>query len=228
MSKYIILSILSILLAGCSTSNQTINIQQKPKLQIPKKIEPIVRKKGTLYTRRGPSLFSDKKDLQVGDIIQVEIQEGLSNSSKDNIKSSKDSSTGINGGTTTAPNSGNLAKKINSITNIGFKAGTKNSFSGKVETSNDEEYTTTISAIITQIYQNGNYFIEGSKEMLINGQKQIIQISGIIRPYDLTPDNKIYSYQLANLKILYNKAGTEMQSLKKPWGSKLIETISPF
>ena len=232
MSKYIILPILSILFVGCSSSNQTIDIQQKPKLQVPKKIEPIVRKKGSLYTRRGPSLFSDKKDLQVGDIIQVEIQEGLSNSSKDNIKSSKNSTTGIGMGLFSSPRkdtmAGTITSELNKVTNIGFNSSTGNSFNGKAETTNDEEFTTTISAIITQIYQNGNYFIEGSKEMLINGQKQIIKISGLIRPYDITPENSIYSSQLANLKVLYDKKGEEMDSIKKPWGSRAIESIWPF
>ena len=55
-----------------------------------------------------------------------------------------------------------------------------------------------------------------------------MKISGIIRPYDITPDNSINSSQIANLKILYNKAGEEMESIQKPWGSKILESISPF
>ena len=43
----------------------------------------------------------------------------------------------------------------------------------------------TISAIIEETYQNGNYYIKGSKEMLIEGQKQKIIVSGVIRPYDI-------------------------------------------
>ena len=64
--------------------------------------------------------------------------------------------------------------------------------------------------------------------MLINGEKQTIKISGVIRPYDISPENTVYSYQLANLKILYDKDGEDVNSLKKGWGTILIESISPF
>ena len=67
-----------------------------------------------------------------------------------------------------------------------------------------------------------------SKEMLINGQKQNIKISGVIRPYDISPDNTVNSNQLANLKILYIKDGEENDALEKPWGTKIIESIWPF
>lgn len=48
---------------------------------------------------------------------------------------------------------------------------------------------------------NGNYFIEGSRELLINGEKQIIQLSGVIRPYDIGQDNTIDSRYIADAKI---------------------------
>ena len=52
-------------------------------------------------------------------------------------------------------------------------------------------FETTISAIIEETYQNGNYYIKGRKEMLIEGQKQNIVVSGVIRPYDITSNNSI-------------------------------------
>jgi flagellar L-ring protein precursor FlgH len=30
--------------------------------------------------------------------------------------------------------------------------------------------------------ENGNYFIEGGREILINGEKQIMRLTGVIRP----------------------------------------------
>jgi len=64
--------------------------------------------------------------------------------------------------------------------------------------------------------------------MLIDGQKQEIMISGVIRPYDISPDNSILSSQIANLKVLYKKEGEDANNLKKAWGTKLLETIWPF
>ena len=59
-------------------------------------------------------------------------------------------------------------------------------------------------------------------------QKQKIAISGIIRPYDISPTNTVLSSQIANLKILYKKDGDDSNSLEKSWGTKFIEAIWPF
>ena len=92
----------------------------------------------------------------------------------------------------------------------------------------DETFETTISAIIEETYQNGNYYIKGKKEMLIEGQKQNIIISGVIRPYDITSDNSINSSQIANLKLLYEKDGVESEILETPWGLRFMRAIWPF
>ncbi len=231
-ANLILIIFISFFIVGC-TQKQEVIMDTKPQLQVVKKVEPIQKKKGTLYSRKGASLFADKKDLQVGDIIQVLVEETLTNDSEIEKTTSKSNTTGINGGlfspapTTTSGTTSKL-NRLNGLLGIGFNASSGNNFTGSAESTVDEEFTTTVSAIIEQTYQNGNYFIRGTKEMLINGQKQTMKISGVIRPYDISPDNTIYSYQLANLKILYSRNGDEMDALEKPWGSKVLESISPF
>ncbi|EQC2553550.1 flagellar basal body L-ring protein FlgH, partial [Campylobacter coli] len=94
--------------------------------------------------------------------------------------------------------------------------------------SRNESFNTTISTRVIKILSNGNYFIEGSRELLINGEKQIIQLSGVIRPYDIGQDNTIDSRYIADAKILYKTEGEVDRSTRKPWGSKVIEAIWPF
>jgi len=231
--KLLISAFLTILLfTGCATK-QKIDVDTTPKMQVPKQVEPTIKRKGALYSRRGASLFADKKDLQVGDIIQILIAETLTNDSTNERDLSKTNSGSFGGGVFTAPGTASggptrIAKKLNNTLGMGFSSSSTSNFSGSAETKVDEEFTTTISAIIEQTYQNGNYFIKGSKEMLINGEKQNIKISGVIRPYDITPENTVNSSQLANLKILYAKDGEDSNALKKGWGTKLIEALSPF
>ena len=221
-------SLLSVFFIGCG--KQEIDIDKMPEMQMAKILPPVKKKKGSLYSRKGASLFSDKKDLQIGDIIQVLIQETLTNDSTDTRKTSKSNSSSLGGGVFSVPQ-GPLTGAVNNLNKTlgaGFTSTTANTFKGASSSSADEEFTTTISAIIEQTYQNGNYFIKGSKEMLINGQKQDIKISGVIRPYDISPENTVFSYQLANLKVLYEKDGEEIDSLSKGWGTKIVETIWPF
>jgi flagellar L-ring protein precursor FlgH len=232
--KHNILGILIILFfAACASKEElTINLDKKPLEQIVLKQQPARENfSGSLYSRQGASLFADKKDLQIGDIIQVNILETLTNDSKNTRSLSKNNNTGLGGGILTSTGANNLtrgANKFNANLGIGFNTNTTNTFSGSTSANYDEEFETIISAIITQIYQNGNYSIKGEKEILINKQKQKMSVSGVIRPYDISPENSVSSAQIANLKILYMKAGDETDSLNKGWGSTILESIWPF
>jgi flagellar L-ring protein precursor FlgH len=233
----IFLAFIVFLFVGCSDKQQQIDLDTKPENQYPKKMQQKETKnyKGTLYSRKGASLFADKKDLQIGDILQVNVSETLTNDSKNTRALTKTNDTSLGGGLLTpldgVTNSEGTARRINKAKNalgVGFNSNSSNTFSGSATSKFDEEFETVISVVITQVYQNGNYFIKGSKEMLINNEKQAIAISGVIRPYDITPDNTISSAQIANLKILFEKEGDEADSVEKPWGSSLIESIWPF
>ncbi|WP_320035187.1 flagellar basal body L-ring protein FlgH [Halarcobacter sp.] len=229
--KYIFLSLIPFLFIGCVTQNPDIEFT-KPKEQIPKE-QPVFRKnKGSLYSIKGPSLFADKKDLQVGDILQVEIDESLSSNTNNKRETSSDRTNSFGGGVARAGTEGGfaekLANKLNPITDIGFETNSSTDNSGEVKTKLSEDFATTVSAIIQEVYQNGNYFIKATKEMLIDGQKQSLTLTGVIRPYDITADNSVSSSQIANLKILYSKDGEEQNVMRTPWGLSIIQMFWPF
>ncbi|MAD42733.1 MAG: flagellar biosynthesis protein FlgH [Arcobacter sp.] len=235
MKNSILLVAITLLFTACGVlPKQEINFT-KPKIQIPKKTPAPKNNKGSLYSMQGASLFADKKDLQVGDIIQINISESLSadTNNKRELTSTRDNDLGggILAGTGTNVLGGtvnSLADKLNGTLGVGFTTNSSSSDKGAVKTQLDETFETVISAIIEQTYQNGNYFIKGSKELLIDGQKQEIIISGVIRPYDITSDNTVSSSQMANLKVLYDKEGQEADILETPWGTKIFRVIWPF
>jgi flagellar L-ring protein precursor FlgH len=236
INKYLLSLAIITLFASCSSkvAVPSIKFNQKSKFQIPKEDKKTQNKKqkGSLFTTSGSSLFADKKDLQTGDIIQVEISERVDSKTKNSRKLSKNTNVNFQGPEVTSKNStgfvGSAKKFANKFLTFGIKGGSKNSFDGKSESKVSEKFITVISAVIEEAYQNGNYYIKGTKEMLIDGQKQVIVISGVIRPYDITPDNRIKSSQIANLKLLYQKDGDEKDAITKPWGSRIIDKVWPF
>ncbi len=233
-SKYLILIILPILLTGC-VEQPEIKFE-KPTLQVPKTQPVVQKKKGSLYSMRGPSLFADKKDLQIGDIIQVRISESLNSNTKNKREISSDRNANLGGGLISqmdanvplASSVKKYADKFNSYAGVNFGTESTSSNTGEVKTNLSETFSTNVSAIIEETYQNGNYLIRGTKEMLIDGQKQSLVLSGVIRPYDITPENSVSSSQVANLKILYIKDGEEQDVMKVPWGMRIIKTFCPF
>ena len=234
MKLVIYISLTSLLFLGCASQEPDIHFE-KPEIQIPKKAPEVKKNKGSLYSMQGTSLFADKKDLQIGEIIQIVINEDLTSKSNNKRELSSNRKTNLGGGVFAATGNNTLGETTEGLTNkanrnLGVNFGTESSSAdkGSVKTQFDETFETTISAIIEETYQNGNYYIKGKKEMLIEGQKQNVIISGVIRPYDISSDNSINSSQIANLKLLYEKDGTESDILETPWGTKIIRSIWPF
>jgi len=224
-----------LVLAGCSVHPADPKISMKAPVYVdetPSKVnETMAPNPGSLFGQGDNPLFSDLKAMHLNDVVTVTITEKTAQSSTGKKALTKQSSDSLGAGITTAAGGGVLgavAKNLNEVGNIGFTTGSNNSFTGNGSNTRNETFTTTISARIIKILNNGHYFIEGSRELLINGEKQIIQVSGVIRPYDIDKNNNIDSKYIADAKILYKTEGDIDQTTTKPWGAKFMETIWPF
>ena len=221
-------------LLGCSVHPADPKISMQAPVYVdetPSRVsENISSNPGSLFGQGDNPLFADLKAMHINDVVTVTISETTIQSSTGKKTLSKQSSDNLGAGVTTAGGGivGNVSRQVNNLGNIGFTSGSNNSFTGSGTNTRNESFTTTISARIIKILSNGNYFIEGSRELLINGDKQIIQVSGVIRPYDIDQYNNIDSKYIAEAKILYKTEGDIDQTNTKPWGSKFMETIWPF
>ncbi len=229
--RYFFLVFLFVFL-GCGATTEP-QISMKPPAYVeelpPKQSANVDISNGSLFGKGDNPLFSDKKAMNVNDLVTVVIRETTSQSTQANRASTKNNSSNLGGGALTAGGSlGSVANTINDYSNIGFQTNSTANYSGTGTQSRSESFNTTISTRVIKILSNGNYFIEGSRELLINGEKQFIQISGVIRPYDIEQDNTIDSRYIADAKILYKTEGDVASSTKKPWGTRFFETIWPF
>jgi flagellar L-ring protein FlgH len=224
----------TLFLVGCSVHPADPKISMQAPVYVdetPSRVnENISSNPGSLFGQGDNPLFADLKAMHINDVVTVTISETTIQSSTGKKTLSKQSSDSLGAGVTTAGGGlvGNVSRQVNNLANIGFTSGSNNSFTGSGTNTRNESFTTTISARIIKILTNGNYFIEGSRELLINGDKQIIQVSGVIRPYDIDQYNNIDSKYIAEAKILYKTEGDIDQTNTKPWGSKFMETIWPF
>jgi len=220
--------LIGILFVGCSTHPVDPKIEMKPPVyveQLPPKIkQQVIVNPGSIFGQGDNPLFSDLKAMNPNDIVTVVISESIAQSSNGQKTISEVNSDKLGAGVF----SGVGGSILDKAGKIGFEAGSTNSYTGGGTNTRNESFTTTISARIIKILNNGNYFIEGNHELLVNGEKQIIQISGVIRPYDIGSQNTIDSKFIADAKIMYKTEGEIDRATEKPWGSKFIGALWPF
>jgi len=193
---------------------------------------------GSIFGQGDNPLFSDRKAMHVNDIVTVTISETAKSSNVGSKSLSETDSSALGGGlftsgsattgTGTNGSTQNLLNKANGFANAGFNADSTSSYSGKGSATKDASFTTTISARIVKVLANGNYFISGKREILIDNQKQIIQLSGVIRPYDIDQFNKISSSSISDAKIFYKTEGDTDRATQQGWGTKIVQAVWPF
>ncbi|WP_291952579.1 flagellar basal body L-ring protein FlgH [Campylobacter sp.] len=230
--KNITLSVLPLVMIGCSAAVDP-HINMKPPAYVeelaPKQNNNIQNNPGSLFGKGDNPLFSDKKAMNVNDLVTVIIKENATQNSQGSKATSKNNNVNLGGGQISTGVGLSKARDLfNDYANLGYTTTSNSQYQGTGSQTRSENFQTTVSARVIKVLANGNYFIEGSRELLINGEKQIIQLSGVIRPYDISQDNMIDSKYIADAKILYKTEGDIDKSTRKPWGTKFMETIWPF
>jgi flagellar L-ring protein FlgH len=88
---------------------------------------------------------------------------------------------------------------------------------GQGTTTRGTTLTTTVTAEVTAVLPNGNLVVQGEKAILVNSEKQIITLRGIIRPDDLSPINSVPSDRVARMEIRVNGKGVVNDAVKRPF-----------
>lgn len=224
-------------LGGCTAKLTDPEIDFKPPVyveQMPsKEQESSFTPMGSIFGQGDNPLFSDHKAMHVNDIVTVVIDEAAKSSNTGSKQLTESSNIALGGGVFSGAGAANsttqgVMNKLNGFGDVGFKSDSSTSYKGQGSAVKNATFTTTVSARIVKVLKNGNYFISGKREILVDDQKQIVQISGVIRPYDIDQNNNINSSQMSDAKILYKTEGDVDQVNQQGWGTKIIEAVWPF
>jgi flagellar L-ring protein precursor FlgH len=100
---------------------------------------------------------------------------------------------------------------------------------GQGETSRESLLTTTLSARVTHVLPNGNLVLEGTKDVMVNSERQIVTIRGVIRWNDLSPLNRVSSDRLTNLEVHVQGKGVVGDAIRRPnFLYRLLMGLLPF
>ena len=70
---------------------------------------------------------------------------------------------------------------------------------------------------MTHVLPNGYLVLEGTKDVMVNSERQIVTVRGVVRPVDLSPGNVIHSDQIAQLEIKVNGKGVVGDAIRRPF-----------
>ncbi len=222
--------IFTIFLISCAERENVVKVSTINPAIFSQKInykQPEHASEGSLWpgdnVRQG-KLFEDRKAHYLGDVITVIISEDISA-----VGSANTQVTGKNEDTYSFPYiGGKVASKWSRDWSNFVKDTRQNKFSGKGSTSRSNRMKAIISARIVEVLPNGNLRIAGKKEITINGDKQYIYITGIVRPDDIKYDNTVESKYIADMQIEYSGKGILAAKQKRGWGAKILDYLWPF
>jgi flagellar L-ring protein precursor FlgH len=167
-------------------------------------------------------LMGDRRARRINDLVTVNIVESVSASGTADANLVKN-------GTGTAGVGGlaGLDTKIPSpfdLTNL-VTATSATKYNGGGVTDRSGELSAVMTTRVTEVLGNGDLVLEGVREIAINGDRQMIVLTGVVRPSDILPNNTVLSTRLGQMSVRYFGNGLMKDSLKPGIIIRLLNKI---
>jgi len=229
MKKYYSTLLVVLLLSSCSTPKPPPLAIREPLEEI-QSTESEKNETGSLWRDSNHSMFSDRKAIVVGDIVTVIISEKASatkeatssTSRKSNMSASIPNFFGLENDKIWANSHDPI--DIKNLVNASFS----NGFDGTGSTIRKEDLTAFLTTQVIGRYPNGQLKIRGGKEVMVNNEVQIIYLTGIVRPVDITAANTVNSAKILNARISYTGKGAISDTQEPGWAMRMLDYVWPF
>ena len=186
--------------------------------------EPARAATGAIYNgRQSDHWFGRGRSYQVGDVITVLLNESTQAARQQSANVSREASNeALPLGLSTKI--GGLATALG-----GLNLNASNVASAGTGTA-DQRATLTgsVAATVVEVLANGNLLVRGEKRLSLSEGAEIIQVSGIIRPEDVSRNNMVQSRRLANAQISYRGTGDLANASRPGWGTRGLLKFWPF
>ncbi len=207
------------MLSGCVV-NQAKPLPNQYKATNPAPVKTSQISMGSIYQAQASSfIFEDLKARRVGDILTIVLSEKTNASKKATTSTKKENTTDL--GTPTIFGAGVTYGGRNIL---GANIESAQEFTGEGDSEQSNALNGTISVTVAEVYPNGNLFVKGQKRILLNQGDEYIQISGIVRPTDISVNNSVSSTQLADARIVYSGEGAVSDSNRMGWLARFFNS----
>jgi flagellar L-ring protein precursor FlgH len=183
----------------------------------------------SLWRAGSRSFFRDPRAQKMGDLITVEIDIGdkakiANTTTRTTTASEKANAANLLGLETRLK--GILPDAVDPTNLVNLGSDSNNTGTGTVDRS--ESITLTVAAVVTQVLPNGNLVIQGQQEVRVNNEVRVLQVSGVVRPEDISNTNTIKHTQIAEARISYGGRGQITDVQQPRYGQQFFDIIWPF
>lgn len=141
--------------------------------------------------------FSDRFPLRPGDLLTIVVDEATAASERVSTRASADRGQRAKIGVGIDP-----ANRLGPAKD--FSTGLESSSSDVGESGRRGQLTAVLTVRVLSIDANGIATIEGSKNVVVDGRPQQVQIKGLVRAEDVSSRNLVSSSRIADAVITYN------------------------
>lgn len=176
----------------------------------------------------GSRLFRDHRAFQSMDLITIVVSENAEGKKEADTNTKKESSflAGIT----------ELFNFTDSVVakNPGLDPATllqtdfNSEFTGEGDTTRKGSLQARIAAVVTEVLPNGVMRIEGEKIISVNNEEQVLVISGLVRPRDVSSNNEVMSSKIAYLRVDYFGNGMLGDAQYVGWFGRIVNSLWPF
>ncbi len=187
------------------------------------------RAANSLWADGSRTFFGDQRARRIGDIVTVEVsisdRASLSNSTSRSSSSSTDVDLNAVLGLENIPGA-LLPGGFDPSNPLDVSSATGMSGDGDIDRA--ETIQLTLAAVVTEILPNGNLVIAGRQEVRINHEMRQLTVTGIVRPEDVTADNRVRQTDIAEARITYGGRGALSDVQRPPFAQRAVPVLWPF
>jgi flagellar L-ring protein precursor FlgH len=181
---------------------------------------------GSIWAKRDSNmktLYADDVARNIGDVLTIRIVEDskVDNKAKRELQKDTERSSDFDGEL-------NIDHILPSIPGFTMSAESTNGLSSKADYKDERSFEDSVSVVVIDILPNGNLVVIGTRDRDIGGDVQTIEVSGIVRPSDITFDNTIKSEQVANFRIVSQNTGISAPYTKPGWLGRIMDVLWPW
>lgn len=164
-------------------------------------------------------LTSGNRAAKVGDILTIALVERTAATKSATQTTDRNGNIGL-----TPPTTGPLA--LFSATDASLGGGSQ--FAGKGQATQANALSGEVTVTVAEVFPNGAMLVRGQKRLTLNRGDEFIQIAGLVRPEDVTADNRVLSTRVADARITYSGTGEVARASRQGWLQRFFSVISPF